>query len=137
MIALDHAKEDVRTFAVERIRSAAVTRSRFTPPPTAALDELQSSAFQLIHGEPQLVRIRFSPKQAPYIVERQWHPSQKLETLSDGSIILSLMVASLWEVKRWLLGWGQDAEVLKPQRLRDDCSLELCGLSSQYERDTK
>jgi predicted DNA-binding transcriptional regulator YafY len=117
LIGLDHAKEDVRTFAVERIRSAAVTRSRFTPPPPATLDGLQSTAFHLIHGEPQLVRIRFSPEQAPYIAERQWHHSQKLETSPDGSVILSLMVASLWEVKRWLLGWGSAARVMEPIEL--------------------
>jgi len=128
LIALDHAKEDVRTFAVERIRSVAITRSRFTPPPAATLEELQSTAFQLIHGEPQLVRIRFSPEQTPYIVERQWHPSQKLETLSDGSVILSLMVASLWEVKRWLIGWGSEANVLEPLTLRDEIRSE-CQLT--------
>jgi proteasome accessory factor B len=117
LIALDHAREDIRTFAVERIRSAAVTRSRFTPPPAATLDELQSTAFQLIHGEPQLVRIRFSPEQAPYIAERQWHHSQKIENLPNGGVILSLRVASLWEVTRWLYGWGSDAEVIEPKEL--------------------
>ena len=119
LIALDHAKEDVRTFAVERIRSAAVTRSRFTPPPPATLDELQSTAFQLIHGEPRLVRIRFSPEQAPYIVERQWHHSQKIENLPNGGVILSLRVASLWEVRHWLYGWADDAQILKPVELVD------------------
>jgi predicted DNA-binding transcriptional regulator YafY len=119
LIALDHAKEDVRTFAVERIRSAAVTRNRFTPPPSATLDELQSTAFQLIHGEPQLVRIRFSPEQAPYIIERQWHHSQKIENLPDGGVILSLRVASLWEVRHWLYGWADDAQILKPVELVD------------------
>ena len=119
LIALDHAKEDVRTFAVERIRSAAVTRSRFTPPPPATLDELQSTAFQLIHGEPRLVRIRFSPEQAPYIVERQWHHSQKIENLPNGGVILSLRVASLWEVRHWLYGWADDAQILEPVELVD------------------
>jgi predicted DNA-binding transcriptional regulator YafY len=114
LIALDHAKEDIRTFAVERVRSAVVTRNRFTPPPPATLDELQSTAFQLIHGEPQLVRIRFSPKQAPYIAEREWHHSQKIENLPDGGIILSLRVASLWEVRHWLYGWADDAQILEP-----------------------
>jgi predicted DNA-binding transcriptional regulator YafY len=135
LIALDHAKEDVRTFAVERIRSAAVTRSRFTPPPAATLDELQSTAFQLIHGEPQLVRIRFSPEQAPYVAERIWHESQKLEAQPDGSVILSLKVASLWEVKRWLIGWGADAVALSPQELVDGLQEELSRLEKLYKLD--
>jgi proteasome accessory factor B len=120
LIALDHANEDIRTFAVERIRSVAITRNRFTPPPATMLDELQSTAFQLIHGEPQLVRIRFSREQAPYVVERQWHPSQSIEHQTDGSVILSLRIASLWEVKRWLVGWGADAQVLEPSALADE-----------------
>ena len=129
LIALDHAKDDLRTFAVERIRTVVVTRSRFTPPPVATLDELQSTAFQLIHGEPQLVRIRFSPEQAPYIAERTWHESQTLEPQPDGSVILSLRVASLWEVKRWLLGWGVDATVLEPLQLVKDTEQEITGMA--------
>jgi len=131
LIALDHAKEDVRTFAVERIRSAVVTRNRFAPPPAATLDELQSTAFQLIHGEAQLVRIRFSPEQAPYVAERIWHESQKLEAQPDGSVILSLTVASLWEVKRWLIGWGADAVALDPIQLRRDVQFECQSLMKQ------
>lgn len=129
VIALDHAKDNLRTFAVERIRAVALTRSRFTPPPAATLDELQSTAFQLIHGEPQLVRIRFSPEQAPYIAERKWHESQTLEPQPDGSVILSLRVASLWEVKRWLIGWGADAKVIEPycllSEIREECKTIL------------
>lgn len=119
LIGLDHAKSDLRTFAVERIRTVTLTRSRFTPPPAATLDELQSTAFQLIHGEPQWVRIRFSPEQAPYIAERKWHESQILEPQPDGSVILSLRVASLWEVNRWLYGWGKDADLLEPSALEE------------------
>jgi proteasome accessory factor B len=113
LIGLDQDRLEIRTFAVERIRSVVVTRKRFTPPLEKTLDEMQSTAFQLIHGEPQLVRIRFSPEQAPYIAERHWHHSQRIENQSDGSLVLSLKVASLWEVKRWLYGWGKDAVILE------------------------
>jgi len=132
LIALDHAKDDLRTFAVERIRTVVLTRSRFTQPPAATLDELQSTAFQLIHGEPQLVRIRFSPEQAPYIAERKWHESQTLEPQPDGSVILSLRVASLWEVKRWLCGWGADAEILSPATLRIELRESARKISTMY-----
>jgi predicted DNA-binding transcriptional regulator YafY len=124
LFGLDQANGAIRTFAVERIGSASVTRSRFTPPPQETLDEMNSTAFQLIFGEPQLVRIRFSPAQAPYIAERQWHPSQLTERRPDGGLILSLQVGSLWEVKRWLFGWGSAAEVLEPLALREEIRIE-------------
>jgi predicted DNA-binding transcriptional regulator YafY len=118
LVGYDHGKEDMRVFAVERIRSAEVTNRRFEKLPDFDFEAFQKTAFQVIGGEAQLVRIRFSAEQAPYVRERVWHESQELEELVDGSIILSLRVASLWEVKRWLLGWGSDAVVLEPVELR-------------------
>jgi predicted DNA-binding transcriptional regulator YafY len=97
---------------VERIREVKLTRKRFDPLPAARLEELQASAFQLIQGEPKLVRVWFSAAQAPYVRERMWHPSQEIAEQADGSVILSLRVASLWEVERWVYGWGGDAKVL-------------------------
>jgi len=136
LIGLDQANGAIRTLAAERISSVIVTRSRFTPPLQETLDELQSTAFQLVFGEPQLVRIRFSPDQAPYITERQWHASQELQNEPDGSVILSLEVASLWEVKRWLLGWGADAEVLEPSELKRSIICEAIRLASCRAEDS-
>jgi len=117
LVGLDHDKQDVRVFAVDRIRSVEVTKRRFEILNGFDFDEYQKTAFQIIGGEPQLIRIRFSPEQSPYVAERIWHESQKLETQPDGGIILSLTVASLWEVHRWLYGWGKDAEILEPMKL--------------------
>ena len=33
---------------------------------------------------------------------------------SDGGVIMKMAVCELWEVRRWLIGWGADAEVLEP-----------------------
>lgn len=76
-------------------------------------EKFSESAFNVIWGEPQEVKIRFSPDQAPYIEERTWHPSQKIEKRADGSIDLTMRVANLWEIKRWLIGYGADAQVRK------------------------
>jgi proteasome accessory factor B len=119
LVGLDHDKQDVRVFAVDRIRSVEVTKRRFEILNGFDFDEYQKTAFQVIGGEPQLVRIRFSPEQAAYVAERIWHESQKLEAQPDGSVILSLNVASLWEVQQWLLGWGSAAEVIEPKTLED------------------
>ena len=60
--------------------------------------------------------------QAPYIRERTWHPSQKIEAEPGGSIILTR------EVKLWLIGFGVEAEVLEPAELRDDVKPECLGV---------
>jgi proteasome accessory factor B len=129
LVGHDHREDDLRTFAVDRIQSAKLTNRRFEIPPDFNFEEFQKTAFNVIWGEPQEVKIRFSPSQAPYIRERTWHPSQKIETEQDGSIILTLHVADLDEAKRWLIGFGAEAEVLQPRELRDVVALEVNRLA--------
>lgn len=65
------------------------------------------------------------------IRECTWHRSQKIEDELDGSIILTLPVTDLWEVKHWLIGFGAEAEVLEPAELRDDVKAECLGVVQQ------
>lgn len=117
LVAYDHAKSAIRTFAIERVSGVSTTNQRFTVKEHFDFEAFQRTAFPVHGGESQLVRIRFSSDQAPYIMERHWHDSQKFHPQDDGSVIMDLHVANLWEVKRWLFGWGKDAEILIPENL--------------------
>jgi predicted DNA-binding transcriptional regulator YafY len=134
LVAYDHAKQDIRTFAVERIQRVASTNQRFTVREDFDFDAFTRTAFPVHGGEPQQVRIRFSAEQAPYITERHWHDSQKFLPQEDGSVVMELQVGSLWEVKRWLIGWGADAEVVEPRSLKRQIESEckrMVGVSPQ------
>ncbi len=48
-----------------------------------------------------------------YGKERTWHPSQRLLEQKDGSVIMEMAVGDFGEVRRWLIGWGADAEVIR------------------------
>lgn len=119
LVGHDHREDALRTFAVERIQSAKLSNRRFEIPPDFNFEEFKKTAFNMVWGEPQEVKIRFSPSQAPYIRERTWHPTQKIEPQPDGGIVLTLRVADLDEIKRWLIGFGSEAWVLEPQELRE------------------
>ena len=99
----------------------SLTNRRFEIPEDFDFEAFTKTAFNMIWGETQEAKIRFSASQAPYIRERTWHPSQKIETEPDGSIILTLKVADLGEVKFWLIGFGAEAEVLS----RPSCAMTL------------
>jgi len=135
VIGHDHTKQALRTFAVERIRRVATTNQHFSVPDDFDFDCYTETAFSVHGGEPQLVRIRFSAEQAPYVLERTWHGSQRAIPQEDGSLILEIEVGNLWEVKRWLIGWGADAEVLEPVGLREDCLADLRKLMVKYQGD--
>jgi predicted DNA-binding transcriptional regulator YafY len=120
LVGLDHYKDAMRVFAVERIETATVTNRRFEASPDFNFEEFTKSAFRVISGEPQVVRIRFSADQASFVAARVWHSSQKITYEADGSLVLELSVADLGEVKRWLIGWGAAAQVLEPKTLEDE-----------------
>lgn len=128
LVGHDHRSAEVRVFAVERIASVRATSHRFEIPEDFDFDKLTETAFNLIWGKPQEVKIRFSAEQAPYVQERMWHPSQKIEKRANGSIDLTLRVGNLWEIKRWLIGWGADARVLQPKPLRKEIAEECTRL---------
>jgi predicted DNA-binding transcriptional regulator YafY len=130
LVAWDYKRDEFLVFAVERIRSVQLTNRRFPVRPDFDFDKMRESAFQMIWGVPKKVRLRFSPSQAPYASERTWHPSQKITHEPDGSVVMELEVGDLWEVKRWLIGWGADVEVIEPKELCQAIAEEarrLCG----------
>jgi predicted DNA-binding transcriptional regulator YafY len=79
------------------------------------------------------VNIRFNVRVADYVRERTWHPSQKIVECETGDVVLSLTVNHLLELKRWLLSWGEDAQVLEPDYFADDILQAVNKTSELYK----
>ena len=69
------------------------------------------------------VHLRFGPIAVPLIIERLWHPTQKMIENEGGTLDLTMRVAIMPELVRWVLSSGDDCEVLAPMAL-DDMVLE-------------
>ena len=63
--------------------------------------------------------IQFDAWATDIMRSRLWHPSQTLIDLTDGRLEVTLHVADTLEVRRWILGFGSEAEVLEPAALRE------------------
>lgn len=87
LVGHDHWKHDLRVFAVDRIQWVKPTNRRFEIPADFDFEKFTATAFNMIWGETQEVKIRFSPWQARFIRERTWHPSQQIESQTGGSMI--------------------------------------------------
>jgi proteasome accessory factor B len=49
--------------------------------------------------------------------ERQWHPTQRIKKLKNGSVEVTFHAGGLDEIAWWVLGWGKEAKVLSPPKL--------------------
>lgn len=111
---------EVRIFSLSRITSLRQTSQRYTTPKNFDLDKYLGNAWQLIRapGRDNHVTIRFQPLVARNVAEVLWHKTQRTKTLADGSLEFSVTVSGLNEIAWWVLGYGDQAEVLKPASLR-------------------
>jgi predicted DNA-binding transcriptional regulator YafY len=133
LVAYCHLREEIRMFAPSRVRSVSKTGHYFERPPEFRIDEYLDHSFRAMRGrgEPQRVRLRFSAEAARYVRERTWHSSQQIEEREGGALELTFNLGHLLEVKRWVLSWGADCQVLEPDELkqlvRDELQLALSG----------
>ncbi|MBT0652348.1 helix-turn-helix transcriptional regulator [Geomobilimonas luticola] len=115
----------IRVMAVERIVKLTLTEETFSSPENFDPDALLEEAFDLVYDDPISVKIRFSADQARYIQERRWAKEQKIRKQKDGSIILEMTTSGWWDVKRWVMTFGSEAEVIEPVEMRDDIRADL------------
>jgi predicted DNA-binding transcriptional regulator YafY len=118
-VAYCHLRHAVRIFAVERIRECEVLAARFDRPKTFDVDKYLEGAWGIIRGDIVTVKVLFARALARYIRERLWHTTQAFRDRDGGQLEMTLRVADTLEVRRWILGFGSEAEVLEPASLRE------------------
>jgi predicted DNA-binding transcriptional regulator YafY len=133
LVAYCRLRKAVRIFAVERVRALDLLRTKFTPPPDFDAARYLDNALGILRGDLVTVRVAFAPAVARYIRERLWHPSQQFRDLPDGRLEVTLKVADTLEVRRWILGYGVQAEALEPASLREALRIEADAVARQLE----
>src|SRR5258708_20724648 len=122
--------QELRTFSVDRIRGLSLQEERFTP------SEIPESVFAhslgVNEGVPEHIEIAFEPRNAPYIRERRWHPSQAHADSTDGGVVLTLDVCNDWALRSWILGFGPLARVIAPPSLKAQIKDEIDRASERY-----
>ena len=78
--------------------------------------------------------LKIDRSNAPYVLTKPFHSSQKLvDQLDDGSIVISLLVHHNFEFERLILGFGDSLEVLEPKQLRRRMKRKLKKAFKNYE----
>ena len=134
LVAHCRLRDELRHFALARIESAELTKEYFEPREfdPAAYFENRFGRFVGEAGKSHKVEVRFTKSVAQWVLEKTWHPKQKVKKHKDGKITLCFPAPALFEVKRWVLQWGKDARVLAPKELRQDVAKEARALAVTY-----
>jgi predicted DNA-binding transcriptional regulator YafY len=111
--------KSVRTFKLNRIRELTTTQRCFVDGEKFDVYDYLGRAWSMIpEGRIYNIKLRFLSKVANNVAEVQWHSTQKVVRNSDGSATVEFRVDGLGEITWWILGYGDQVQVLAPKTLR-------------------
>lgn len=110
---------DYRTFYISRMKTAKRTGVRFERDPNFTPAKVLAHSIGVYGGKPERVRLRLGPVPAHYLSEHRLHTTQQITSNPDGTAELTMEVAVTPELKREVLSWGEEVEVLEPDSLRE------------------
>lgn len=135
LVAWCHLRNGLRTFRVDRILAVGRRDETFTRDPAITPEEYFRHSWQVFSGPPVEVTIRFLGEAARIVELGAHHPEEQIEHREDGSVVYRVVTRGTTEISRWILSYGEQAEVLAPVELRRQIALVHQSSAALY-RDT-
>ncbi len=135
LLALDNEKHFITNFALDRILSIQVTDEQvFIDNKTIDFehyfDDVIGVTIPPKDISKELIQLRFSEKQYPYVVSKPLHHSQSV--ISGKERVISIEVIPNYELDQQILSFGPDVEVLSPANYRNHIKQKLENSLNKY-----
>ncbi|MBS0194987.1 MAG: YafY family transcriptional regulator [Proteobacteria bacterium] len=132
--AFDHARDALRSFAVDRISHAHLLDEAAQDVPDSVLHEHLASGYGIFSGAPKAwATIVFSAKAARWVADTHWHSRQEGKYRPDGRYELRLPYSNGKELLMDVLRYGADAEIISPASLRAQARASLQLALTAYD----
>ncbi len=109
----------VKQYLLHRISDLKILDDYFDPDSSFDLRKWVDSSFGIFHDEKMQVKLKFKKEIADDVLRYNFHPTQKVEQLKNGAVIVSFTSSGaksiLWNIFRW----GANVEILSPKGLRE------------------
>lgn len=132
LLGFCHLRDEIRVFRLNRIKKVTLSDKNFERKPDFSIEEFFKDSWEIYQGKPTKVKLRFTGKAVKVIESGQHHPSEELKKEKDGSLLYSVRVNGTEEICRWILGFGEMAEVLEPEELRKDIKDKIQKMQKLY-----
>ena len=138
LIAHDSLRDEARMFKVDRIRRCELTDARFEIPADFDVPSYLGGTWGVLRGQSgpiEHVELRFGPLAAAWVRDEVWHPSQEIEMLADGGLVIRFHCSVTNELVRWVLSFGGEVGVEEPVGLREAVRQEAERVVAGTERE--
>ena len=118
--------------AIHRIKNLELTERSFEFPKDYDFEKFFNQNFGVIKEEVFKVEMEFTGYATEYVAERIWSPDQELIKKKDGTAKLKFSASSEPELISWVLSFGDEAKVVKPNWLIDKIKQIVISIQSEY-----
>lgn len=115
LVAPRKGRELMQLWRLDRIETIRILNEPFERRADFSLEAYARRAFGVFQEEPFDVVWKFSPAAAADARNWIFHPTQQMEDLPDGSLIVRFRAGGAREMKWHLYTWGDTVEVLEPK----------------------
>jgi proteasome accessory factor B len=134
LIAFCEQASRVQIFKLSSFAYCRNMPSGFRPGPKINLKDYFGNAWSMDRGdERHHVRIRFSRAVSHRVSDYVWHQTQRVTPEADGALLFEVDVDGLKEIVRWILAFGDQAQVLEPPALRRLVAGHAQRMRARYE----
>lgn len=130
--------EGLIQFAIHRINDIEILDSQ--PKRVAGFDirqYLEQGGLDISLYPEQSLELIFSKPTAQHLSETPLSKDQQLTELQDGRVRVTATINVTQSIKWWLLGFGDQVEVIQPKAFRDDMKKTVQGMMDLYGRNSK
>jgi len=124
----------IRHLPLHRFKTANANGEPSIEPENFDIDEyLEKESLSFLRTEKQLkIELLFEGTTGFHLSETPVSKDQKYKEEKNGKIRISGTVADTEQLRWWILGFGENVEVIKPKALRDEVKGRVKSLSSIY-----
>lgn len=114
IVAHCEREEALRLFRMDRVEAAEVSDASFERPAGFSVDDLVGDGRVFQHDAPEFMQVRYSPRVARWIAEREGKTRA-----SNGTLTVDHPLADAEWGLRHVLQYGPDAEIVGPPSMRE------------------
>lgn len=125
LVGYDEAANTLKTYRLDRMSSVMAVDGVARPPADFNLATFASRSFGIYQDTVEDVELRIVPEAAAEARIWRWHQTQEVEEQPDGSLTVRFRASGMKELAWHLFSWSGQAEIIKPERLKDVMREEL------------
>lgn len=134
LVAADRETGKIQTFRLDRMSGVEAQDGHAPPPDDFDLAAFSTKSFGIYQDQVEAVELRITPQGAAEARGWRWHPTQTLTDQPDGSVRVRFEASGMRELAWHLFTWGDQVEIIGPDRLKSVMAEELAAAERALKR---